>query len=290
MEVKEEQLDVPWGHIAAKVYGPQNEKKILMVHGIMDNAGSFDRLLNHLPQDYHYVCIDLPGHGLSSAFPSGTPLNFWDYIHSIFLVLDTLQWKTCTYVGHSLGAQLGIYFSILYPQRIEKIIAVDGFLPYLVDNNISYIQEIYNLNSYAKDSKALYTKDEAIYSLKCRRQESLTTEAAEALFRRAVTKVGDLYKYNRDTRLRMVFRPIFTIRQHMEFLENFSTRMLVIIADSSSRFYLLSEMLELTKSIMKENEVSKVMVRGNHDVHNNYPERVAPHMCKFLRNELQSKL
>lgn len=155
VEVK---FPVPWGHIAAKIYGHAKEQKVLMVHGILDNAGTFDRLMKFLPESYQYVNIDLPGHGLSSPFPPGVPLHFFDYVYSILLVLNALEWKTCVYIGHSFGAQIGTYFSMVYPGRCEKLIALDGFLPFLVDDFIPFIQNLYNLDDYAKTLVAFTLK------------------------------------------------------------------------------------------------------------------------------------
>nr|XP_012140344.1 PREDICTED: serine hydrolase-like protein [Megachile rotundata]XP_012140345.1 PREDICTED: serine hydrolase-like protein [Megachile rotundata] len=289
-ESTEVKFNVPWGHIAAKIYGSASESKILMVHGILDNAGTFDRLLELLPRKYQYVCIDLPGHGLSSPFAPGVALHFFDYVHSITYVLDALNWKTCIYIGHSFGAHIGTYFSILYPGRLEKVIALDGTSPIPIKDPVSHVQRMYNFNSYAKDTGTLYTKDEILYALKFRRQETLKTEAAEALFKRAVTKVNDLYKYNRDVRLRHFVRPIFTFDQHKEFLIKLSTPLLLIMADNSHQSMATFKLVEQFEKICDENQFTVVVVKGNHDVHNNYPERVAPHICKFLSNQLKSKL
>lgn len=288
MEIK---FPVPWGHIAAKVYGPLKEKKILMVHGILDNAGSFDRLVELLPQEYQYVNVDLPGHGLSSPFSYGTPLHFFDYVYSILLVLNALKWKTCIYIGHSFGAQIGIHFNILYPGRFEKIIAIDGFLSFPVENVVSHIQDKYNLDAYSKNSKTLYTKDEIIYALKFKRQETLKLDAAEAMFERAVTKVNNLYKYNRDTRLRFMVKPYFTIEEQEKFFIKYATKTLIIIADNSSHININLKLLKIILNVSDKNKISVIFVNGNHDVHNNYPERIAFHICKFLNtNDLQSKL
>lgn len=283
-EFVEVKLPVPWGHIAAKIYGSQKEKKILMVHGILDNAGAFDRLVKFLPQEYDYVCIDLPGHGLSSKFPPGVPLHFFDYVYAISLTLEALKWKTCIYIGHSMGAQLGIYFSILNPGRLEKLIAIDGFLPKAVDDGISHIQQIYNLKSYAKESLKCYTEAEVLYALQFRRQEVLNLDAAKALFKRSVTKVNDLYKYNRDARLKCFVKPTFTIDQHKAAMTKYSTKTLVIKSVRHDEFHLR------LPDISNKDLFTIVSVKGNHDMHNNYPERVAPHICKFLNENLQSKL
>lgn len=289
-ESTELKFNVPWGHIAAKLYGSKSETKILMVHGIMDNAGSFDRLLDLLPDQYQYVCIDLPGHGLSSPFPPGVPLHYFDYVYSLSFVLDALKWKSCIYIGHSYGAHIGIYFSILYPGRIEKMVALDGLSSVPIKDLVSHVRKMYDLNAYTKDTGTLYTKDEVMYTLKFRRQETLKTEAAEALFKRAVTQINDLYKYNRDVRLRNFVRPVFTFEQHREFLAKVTTPILLIIADNSYQSMSLFQLVEQLLQICDESQFAAVVVKGNHDVHNNYPERVAPHICKFLSNQLKSKL
>ncbi|KOC71258.1 Serine hydrolase-like protein [Habropoda laboriosa] len=291
-EPTEMKFPVPWGHIAAKSYGSSKEKKILVVHGILDNAGSFDRLIKLLPEEYHYVCIDLPGHGLSSFLPSGGIVHFFDYVHSILLVLNALKWKTCIYIGHSFGAQLGTYFSILYPGRLEKMIAIDSVINPGIEGLalVPYIRKVYSLYSSTERSETLYSEDEIMQALKFKRKEVLRTEAAQALFKRAVTKVGDLYKYNRDSRLRHIPKPILTIKQQIDIFSQFSTPILVIIADNTHRINLLKGELNAILSAADKSKFSVVTVKGNHDVHNNFPERVAPYIWKFLNNTLQSKL
>lgn len=58
MEVR---IDVPWGHVAGKWFGPKNIRPILMLHGWQDNAGTFDMLIPLLPKHISYLAIDLPG-------------------------------------------------------------------------------------------------------------------------------------------------------------------------------------------------------------------------------------
>ncbi|XP_018368995.1 PREDICTED: serine hydrolase-like protein isoform X3 [Trachymyrmex cornetzi] len=104
-------LSVPWGHVAARTYGSPTGKPVLAVHGRLDNAGTFTRLMKYLPKElFYYVCIDLPGHGWSSHFPSWMILDVMDYAHALYFILEVLQWKTFIYLGHSLGAQIELEF------------------------------------------------------------------------------------------------------------------------------------------------------------------------------------
>lgn len=285
------ELPMPWGHIAGRVYGSAKDAKILVVHGILDNAGSFHRLIEHLPQNYQYVSIDLPGHGLSSPFPPDIPLVFFNYMHAISLVLDALNWKTCVYLGHSLGGQLGLHFSVLYPGRLDKVIAIDGLIPEAIDELVPFIRGLYDLNAYAKVPAKLYTRDEVIYALKFKRQEALTTDAAEAVFERAVTKVGNLYKYNRDPKLRYLMCPIFTAQQQQEYFKKLPSPVFAIAPTNSGRVSTMARSKHIIQTYCDDRDkFTMIYVEGNHDVHNNYPERLAPHIVRILNNNLPSKL
>lgn len=53
-----------------KWWGDKDKRPILCIHGWKDNSGSFDTLMNLLvPHNMSFLCIDLPGHGLSSQLP-----------------------------------------------------------------------------------------------------------------------------------------------------------------------------------------------------------------------------
>lgn len=64
-EVVEEEIniEVPWGVLALKCWNSPNSSPVLVVHGLCENVGAFDRLIPLLSKDYYFVGIDLPGHG-----------------------------------------------------------------------------------------------------------------------------------------------------------------------------------------------------------------------------------
>lgn len=295
MRVEEIKLDMPWGHVAGKAWGSREASRVLVVHGQLDNAGSFDRLIPLLPDSFYYVVIDLPGHGFSSPLPLGIQLDYLNYVFSIRLVLDALKWESCLYIGHSFGAQLGVFCSILYPGRISRMVCLDGFIPNPVepDGLVEAIRRVQDnaLNANAAKSAPLYTKDEILYALRSRRNFPLNSQAAEALFVRATTKVGELYKYNRDLRLRS-FPPIpfFGFAQYIELAKHLKIPGLIVLAEFSwfadHRYKKSIEMLQESTG----GKYTVVKVRGNHDVHNNNPELVAPHVKAFFCGAGNSKL
>lgn len=292
---EEFKLSVPWGHIAAKAWGLSTGRRILAVHGISDNASTFNRIINYLPKNLYIVCIDLPGHGFSSHFSSGIPLNYFSYVLSIYHILNELRWDTCIYMGHSFGGHIGTMFSILYPKRIEKLILLDSLIstPTLNKDLVLRLREACDITIKANANKTprLYTKEEVLYALRCKRLSALNSEAAEALYERAVTKVNDLYKYNRDVRLNAFVVPFFNVDQLLTCLKEISIPCMIILSNSQLDMYInfIAPMLEQMASNWN-NTVFVTYVVGNHDVHNNYPERVAPYICEFLDSNIKSKL
>lgn len=294
--ISELRVKVPWGHIAAKTWEPKYEpvnSRILLVHGSLDNAGSFDRLIALLPQNHYYVSIDLPSHGFSSHFPAGVPLKYFDYVLAIRYVLDDLKWEHITYVGHSLGAHLGTLFSLIYPGRVEKLVLLDGCIPMPISND-QIINQIRNeqelsIKAYKQNKAINYTKDAVLKALMNPEKGRLTVEAAKALFERSVTKIdNNLYQYNRDIRARMFVVPILSLDQSLYLLSQLKVDTLLILASDTLSF--IKEVIpEIVNVLKNKDNVNIVKVQGNHDVHNNSPEKVSMHITKFL-SCLKSKL
>ncbi|XP_011501030.1 PREDICTED: serine hydrolase-like protein [Ceratosolen solmsi marchali] len=284
-------LKVPWGHIAVKAWGNIKNTGVLMVHGTLDNAGAFDRLVALLPHDFYYVSIDLPGHGFSSHYQNGIKLSFFTYVLAIKYVLDELQWKHAFYIGHSLGAQLGLFFSLIYPKRIQKLVLIDSIIPELIvkDEIISRIKKEYEFISkkYKQNNLHHYTKEEVMFALKYLRKNCLTSEAAEALFERSVTKVNEnSYIYNRDIRAKIFIIPFMGFDQYLHVLNEINGEILILATDTLLyKRHIIFELLNFFKSY----NIHVIRIRGNHDVHNNYPERISEHISRFIKH-FSSKL
>ncbi|RMC03359.1 hypothetical protein DUI87_20555 [Hirundo rustica rustica] len=121
---------VPWGHVAAKAWGHLEGDPVLCLHGWLDNANTFDKLIPLLPRGYYYVAMDFSGHGLSSHRPAGCPYHFLDYVTDVRRVAAALQWKRFTLMGHSMGGAVAGMFCFLYPEMVDKLILLEslGFL------------------------------------------------------------------------------------------------------------------------------------------------------------------
>jgi pimeloyl-ACP methyl ester carboxylesterase len=99
-------------------------KPILCVHGITANCRCWDVLADALAPEYRVLAMDLRGRGGSDKPSEGYALEY--HLRDINCILDDLGLDRAVIMGHSLGAFIGLAFAAEYPDRIDRLILVDG--------------------------------------------------------------------------------------------------------------------------------------------------------------------
>jgi pimeloyl-ACP methyl ester carboxylesterase len=97
---------------------------ILCIHGITANCRCWDVLAHSLSPAYRVLAMDLRGRGRSEKPATGYSLEY--HVQDIRCVLDDLRIDRAVIMGHSLGAFIGLAFAAEHPERVEKLILVDG--------------------------------------------------------------------------------------------------------------------------------------------------------------------
>lgn len=100
------------------------EKAILCIHGITANCRCWDVIADALSPSHRVLAMDLRGRGLSGAPSTGYSMEH--HCRDILAVLDDLGLERVVLMGHSLGAFISLIFGAKYPERVDRIILVDG--------------------------------------------------------------------------------------------------------------------------------------------------------------------
>ena len=297
---QEVSFNLPWGIIAGKLWGnPDSEKKLLAVHGWLENAGSFDRLAPLLFENelfahkYSMLAIDLAGHGFSSHRKDGVPYMTMHYAMDIKHVLNQLGWEKFEILGHSLGGSISALLVIGLPDQIEHYITIDAFAPlgirpdqYLnrLEHSVEAASTIYSI----PDGFKSYPTEESILQRILEGNKQLNEEAAKVLAIRGTKPVENGFTFTRDLRIKAGSPMYFLGKSYLEFtqevLNHISVPSICIIPTDSHMKYKGSP----SDLKLPENYTSK-LVPGNHHVHTNTPEIVAPIILEFL-NLAPSKL
>jgi pimeloyl-ACP methyl ester carboxylesterase len=169
------------------------------------------------------VCVDLPGHGYSSHFPQGLPLDFMDYVLALVRVLNQLQWESCYYIGHSLGGQLGLYLCSLWPQRVRKLVLLDTIGPLYVgtdkyfSHNKMMMDKVLTIEKKFSTESPSYSYKEALDRVLTNRYSEITEEVAKILLKRSVMKNNDgMFSFVADQRLKSGLWPLLNERQQLQ--------------------------------------------------------------------------
>ena len=113
-----------WGD--ANLVTPQRPP-LVMLHGWMDVAASFQFVVDALPTDRLVLALDWRGFGLTDA--SGAD-SYWypDYVGDLDAALDALApGQAVDLLGHSMGGNVVMSYAGVRPERVRKLINLEGF-------------------------------------------------------------------------------------------------------------------------------------------------------------------
>ncbi len=92
---------------------------ILFLHGFMGSSDDWWPLLTQLSENFHCICVDLPGHGHTIAPDYDIP----NTARSLVELLESLAIDhPCYLFGYSLGGRIALYLMLYYPQYWNKVV------------------------------------------------------------------------------------------------------------------------------------------------------------------------
>ncbi len=100
--------------------GGSGENTLILIHGLASNAGFWRYNIPELSKHFRVIAVDLPGYGKSQKGDYPYTLSF--YAEIISKLIDELNLKNVTLVGHSMGGQISIIFALKYPDKLNKLV------------------------------------------------------------------------------------------------------------------------------------------------------------------------
>jgi lipase len=121
-------VSVPGGDLRVGVWEGTTDAAptVLLIHGVTASHLSWPFVAQRLPE-VRVVAPDLRGRGRSNDL-SG-PAGLAAHARDMVAVLDVLGADRVVVVGHSMGAFVALVLGDLYPERVSRIVLVDGGLP-----------------------------------------------------------------------------------------------------------------------------------------------------------------
>jgi len=110
---------------------------LVMLHGFMGNLAVWHlRIAPLLRSQFRITTYDLRGHGYTQVTTHGYTTH--QMAEDLRGLLDTLGIVRTHLVGHSFGADICLYFAHLYPNRVNRLIALEPGLITLLREQYKY--------------------------------------------------------------------------------------------------------------------------------------------------------
>ena len=108
-------------------WGSEEAPRLFMVHGWMDVAASFQFVVDCLQRDWHVIAPDWRGFGLTES--SGSDCYWFpDYLGDLDALLAHYSpHEPVNLLGHSMGGNIVCIYAGVRPQRVRKLINLEGF-------------------------------------------------------------------------------------------------------------------------------------------------------------------
>lgn len=277
--MREVEITLPGGTVRGLRWGEPGRPPVLALHGWLDNAASFARLAEHL-DGINLVAIDLAGHGRSARRPDGVYV-FIDYIADAAAAIAALGWTRCAVIGHSLGAGVAALLAGTYPERITRLVMLEGLGPLTTpdDGAPQRLREAIEAEAAARAREAHTGYPDAEHV--ARRLASATgmqVESARILLRRGLEPSDGRVRWRADPRLRLPSRQRLTEAQVRAFFTAVACPTLVLRANPGMTFD--EEVCRARLSWLAGARLAELP--GGHHVHLDDPSAVAAIVGPFI--------
>ena len=106
-------------------WGNPGAPPLLLIHGGRDHCRNWDWVANALRHDWHILAPDLRGHGDSQWSPDGN-YGTAAYVYDLAQLIHQQELAPVTIIAHSLGGNLAIRYTGIYPENVRRLVAIEG--------------------------------------------------------------------------------------------------------------------------------------------------------------------
>ena len=110
-------------------YKDQGKQKdsipIVLIHGTGSSLHTYDNWVSKLAINHRVVRMDLPGYGLTGAFPN-RDYSYNNYVTFLKGFLEKIGVKSCILAGSSLGGNIAWRFTVDNSEMVNKLILISA--------------------------------------------------------------------------------------------------------------------------------------------------------------------
>ena len=278
-----------------QVWGEPGPGKVplVMVHGWMDVAASYQFVVDAFNEDHYIIAPDWRGYGRTRA-----PLadNYWfpDYLADLDFLLDHYApGQQVNLVGHSMGGNVVMLYGGVRPERIRRLVNLEGFgMPATIPAQApgrfaTWMDELKKLHAGEMDLKA-YDSADGVARRLMKTNPRLSQEKADWLARHWAAENADgSWSILGEPAHKVTNAQLYRVEEVMAIYQRLTMPVLAVEASDNSLDmwwkgqYTLAEYHERLK-VVPQVEVARIEDAG-HMMHHDQPGVLAERIERFIR-------
>lgn len=278
-----------------QVWGEPGPGKVplVMVHGWMDVAASYQFVVDAFSEDHYIIAPDWRGYGRTQA-----PLadNYWfpDYLADLDFLLDHYApGQQVNLVGHSMGGNVVMLYGGVRPERIRRLVNLEGFgMPATIPAQApgrfaTWMDELKKLHAGEMDLKA-YDSADGVARRLMKTNPRLSQEKADWLARHWAAENADgSWSILGEPAHKVTNAQLYRVEEVMAIYQRLTMPVLAVEASDNSLDmwwkgqYTLAEYHERLK-VVPQVEVARIEDAG-HMMHHDQPGVLAERIERFIR-------
>lgn len=265
---------------------------LVMVHGWMDVAASYQFVVDALHDDHYVIAPDWRGYGLTEVPPTD---NYWfpDYLADLDFLIDHFSPDApVNLVGHSMGGNVAMLYAGTRPQRIRRLVNLEGFgmpatRPAQAPGRMAkWIDEVKALHRGELALKN-YDSVDGVAQRLMKTNRRLSQDKADWLARHWARQQADgQWHILGDPAHKIINANLFRVDEVLEMYKGITAPLLAVEASDDSLDgwwkgkYTLAEYHERLKAV-SDMRIARVEDAG-HMLHHDQPEQLAHLVEEFL--------
>jgi pimeloyl-ACP methyl ester carboxylesterase len=132
-----QRIELPTGvALNVAIAGPREAEPLLLLHGFPESHRTWRNQIEDLSRDHFVVAPDQRGFGASDR-PQGVENYESDkIIADAFALMDALEVKHFTLVGHDWGGAVAWTAALMHPLRLKRLVIVNAPHPYVFQKSL----------------------------------------------------------------------------------------------------------------------------------------------------------
>jgi pimeloyl-ACP methyl ester carboxylesterase len=265
---------------------------LVMVHGWMDVAASYQFVVDAFSEDHYIIAPDWRGYGKTKVPKTD---NYWvpDYLADLDFLLDHYAPdQPVNLVGHSMGGNVVMLYGGVRPQRIRRLVNLEGFgMPATIPAQApgrfaTWMDELKKLHAGEMELKA-YDSADGVARRLMKTNPRLGADKATWLARHWAAENADgSWSILGDAAHKVTSAQLYRVEEVLAIYQRLTMPVLAVEASDNSLDmwwkgkFTLAEYHERLK-VVRQVEIARIEDAG-HMMHHDQPEVLAALIERFI--------